>query len=62
VHEAIRASGGPDTRSISFLTTDDQQQALRADVQRVRSWPYLHDVAVGGFLYDLATGRLSRVC
>jgi carbonic anhydrase len=62
VHAAIRAAGGPDTRSISFLTTDDQESALRADVQRVRSWPYLGNVTVGGFLYDLNTGRLRRVC
>jgi hypothetical protein len=31
-------------------------------VQRVRSWPYLANVTVGGFLYDLATGRLRQVC
>jgi carbonic anhydrase len=62
VHRAIRDAGGPDTRSISFLTTDDQERALRADVQRVQSWPYLRDVAVGGFIYDLADGRLRRVC
>jgi hypothetical protein len=35
---------------------------LRADVQRVRSWPYLGKLAVGGFLYDLDTGRLRRIC
>jgi carbonic anhydrase len=62
VHAAIRAAGGPDTRSISFLTSDDQESALRADTQRVRSWPYLGNVAVGGFIYDLETGRLRRVC
>jgi carbonic anhydrase len=62
VHEAIRASGGPDTRSISFLTTTDQEEALRGDVQRVCSWPYLGDLAVGGFLYDIDTGLLRRVC
>jgi len=62
VHAAIAAAGGPDTRSISFLTTEDQEAALRTDVQRVRSWPYLRGVAVGGFLYDLGTGRLHRVC
>lgn len=61
VHAAIRAAGGPDTRSISFLTTDHQQSALGADVQRVRSWPYLGSVTVGGFLYDLSTGGLRRV-
>jgi carbonic anhydrase len=65
VHAAIREAGGPDTRSISFLTTDDQRAALREDVQRVRSWPYLSSLgstAVGGFLYDLDTGLLQRVC
>lgn len=62
VHEAIAAAGGPDTRSISFLTTQDQQAAIRTDVQRVRSWPYLVDVTVGGFLYDLDSGKLHRVC
>ncbi len=62
VHAAIEAAGGPDTRSISFLTTDDQRAALHEDVQRVRSWPYLGNIAVGGFLYDLNTGWLHRVC
>ena len=62
VHGAIRDAGGPDTRSISFLTTDDQVGALRQDVQRVRSWPYLSAVTVGGFLYDLRSGLLEPVC
>jgi carbonic anhydrase len=62
VHAAIAAAGGPDTRSISFLTTQDQQASLRTDVQRVRSWPYLVDVTVGGFLFDLATGELHQIC
>jgi carbonic anhydrase len=62
VHDAIRAAGGPDTRSIAFLTTDDQEAALRFDVQRIVSWPYLTNVAVGGFLYDLESGLLRRVC
>ncbi len=61
VHAAVRAAGGPDTRSIPFLVAEDQLQALRADVQRMRSWPYLTDVTVGGFLYDVDTGRLSRI-
>jgi len=62
VHDAIKAAGGPDTRSITFLTTGDQETALQTDVQRVRSWPYLGNIAVGGFLYDLETGRLRQVC
>jgi carbonic anhydrase len=62
IHDAIRDAGGPDTRSISFMTTSDQEEALREDVQRVRSWPFLGAVTTGGFMYDLDTGRLHRVC
>jgi carbonic anhydrase len=62
VHAAIEASGGPDTRSLAFLVTDDQASTLRADVQRIRSWPYLTRLRVGGFLYDVDTGRLSPIC
>ena len=62
VHEAIRAGGGPDTRSLAFQVTDDQDASLREDVQRIRSSPYLRDVEVGGFVYDVASGRLTRRC
>src|SRR4051812_15157562 len=62
IHAEIADAGGPDTRSIAFLTTHDQEGALRADVQRVRSWPYLANVTVGGFIYDLDSGRLREVC
>ncbi len=62
VHSAIEAAGGPDTRSLSFLVTDHQEEALCADVQRVRSWPYLTGLSVGGFIYDVDTGRLERIC
>jgi carbonic anhydrase len=62
VHSQIRAAGGPDSRSISFLTALDQEAALRADVQRIRSWPYLGNVVVGGFRYDLDTGVIHRIC
>ena len=62
VHDAVAAVGGPDTRSLAFLVTNDQEQTLRDDVQRIRSWPYLTRLSVGGFLYDVDTGRLRRIC
>lgn len=62
VHAAVAAAGGPDTRSLAFLVTADQEGTLREDVQRIRSWPYLRRLHVGGFLYDVDTGRLSRRC
>jgi carbonic anhydrase len=62
VHAAISAAGGPDTRSLSFLMTDHQQDTVRSDVQRVRSWPYLRNLSVGGFLYDVHTGVVEQIC
>ena len=62
VHAAVAEAGGPDTRSLSFLVTDDQEATLRGDVQRIRSSPYLPRLEVGGFVYDVDSGRLTRLC
>jgi carbonic anhydrase len=62
VHAAMAEAGAPDTRSLSFLVTSDQEETVRADVQRVRSWPYLTRLAVGGFVYDVDSGRLAQIC
>jgi carbonic anhydrase len=62
VHDAIAAAGGPDTRSLAFLTTDEQEATVVADVQRIRSWPYLGSLTAGGFLYDVDTGRVTQLC
>ncbi|MFN2627287.1 MAG: beta-class carbonic anhydrase [Gaiellaceae bacterium] len=62
VHSAIRSAGGPDTRSLVFQVTADQESALRHDMQRIESFPYLTHLNVGGFLYDVSSGALHRVC
>ncbi|NUT54968.1 MAG: carbonic anhydrase [Thermoleophilia bacterium] len=62
VHAAVAEAGGPDTRSLAFLVSPDQEETVRADVQRIRSWPYLERLALGGFLYDVDTGRLTQIC
>ena len=62
VHAAVEAAGGPDTRSLAFLVAPDQEATVREDVQRIRSWPYLSRLRVGGFLYDVDTGRLTQLC
>ena len=62
VHAAVRDAGGPDTRELTFLVTDDQEADVRADVERVRSSPYLTELQVGGFLYDVETGHLVQLC
>jgi carbonic anhydrase len=62
VRNAIVAAGGPDAQDIEFLATQNQEATLRADAERVAGWPYLPDVTVGGFIYDLDTGLLRQVC
>ena len=62
IHAAVAEAGGPDTRSLSFLVTKEQEKTVREDVERVRASPYLPRLEVGGFVYDVDTGRLSRVC
>lgn len=62
VHAEIVEAGGPDTQDLAFLITQDQEATVRADVQRVRWWPYLARLRVGGFLYDVDTGRLTQLC
>ncbi len=62
VHAAILEGSGVDTRSLDFQLMDDQLRTLAQDVQKVRSSPYLpKGVEVGGFLYDVRTGRLREV-
>jgi carbonic anhydrase len=62
VHAAVEAAGGPDTRSLGFLVAQDQETTVREDVQRIRSSPFLQRLRVGGFLYDVDTGRLTQLC
>ena len=50
-----------DASWLSIGAITDQQQALRADVRRVRSHPLLPaEVDVAGFLYDVDTGLLGE--
>jgi carbonic anhydrase len=58
---AIRAAGGPETSELSFPTSADQAASVREDVARVRAFDLLDALQVGGFVYDVATGRLDRV-
>jgi hypothetical protein len=41
IHATILEQSGIDTRSLEFRTVSDQQAVLEADVQRIRSSPYL---------------------
>lgn len=62
VVELIESSSGIDVRSLDFGLIADQHQALALGVERLRSWPFLAPgVAVGGFMYDVDTGRLTHL-
>lgn len=60
IHKAIADTAGLDTRSLDFGAVQDQQSALRHDMQRIRSSPYLPaSLAVIGCVFDLSTGLLT---
>jgi carbonic anhydrase len=59
---AISDAGGPETSDLSFSTTGDQAASVSADVERVRSFARLEGLQIGGFVYDVETGRLTRIC
>jgi carbonic anhydrase len=62
LHAAMAAAGAPDTRSLSFAVGAAREKTVRQDVERIRSSPHLAALETGGFLYDVGTGRLSRIC
>jgi carbonic anhydrase len=62
LHRAIRESGGPETSDLSFSTSPDQAASVCADVERVRSFERLETLEVGGFVYEVITGLLTRIC
>ena len=61
LHDQVSASAGMDASWQPFHVVTDQLAALAEDVHVVRSHPLIPDrVKVGGFLYDVDTGRLTR--
>jgi carbonic anhydrase len=61
LHERVSASAGMDASWQPFHVIDDQLAALAEDVRQVRTHPLIADRAkVGGFMYDVDTGLLTR--
>lgn len=57
----VAESAGVDASWQPFHVIDDQVRALAEDVAKVRSHPLVPDtVEVGGFIYDVDTGRLTQ--
>lgn len=62
LRDQVGAASGLDASGETFGAVADQEAALRADVARVRAHPLVPDsVAVGGFRYDVDTGRLEHL-
>jgi carbonic anhydrase len=61
IRAAIRDAGGPDTGDVAFLAAADAAAAVRDDVAKLRSSPYLKQLQVGGFLYDVDTGKINQI-
>lgn len=61
LREKVGESARQDASWQHFHVVPDQRAALADDVHRVRAHPLIPEtVAVGGFLYDVDTGLLSR--
>jgi carbonic anhydrase len=61
LREQVGESAGQDASWQSFGVVEDQEAALEEDVRSVRSHPLIPDsVEVGGFIYDVDTGLITR--
>ncbi|WP_327090707.1 carbonic anhydrase [Nonomuraea sp. NBC_01738] len=61
VHDLTKAQG-VDTRSLEFHTVPDQNAALRHDLTRIKTTPFLPaGMPIGGAIYDVHTGKLLPV-
>ena len=59
----VTEASGRDASGLTVGATPDQAGKLRADVQLLGEHPLIEGKAeIGGFLYDVDTGLLSRVC
>jgi carbonic anhydrase len=62
LHQLISDEHDVDTRSLEFHTVPDQGAALRHDLLRIRTSPFLPPtLKIGGAIYDVHTGALMPV-
>jgi carbonic anhydrase len=62
LRERVGRNADADASWMSFDVVGDQDAALREDVAKVRSHPLIPpSTVVGGFIYDVDTGRLRQV-
>ncbi len=62
LRQKLKQETGADASKIDFLPFKDLEQSVREDVQRIKASPFLpDDVTVEGFIYNVKTGRLTKV-
>jgi carbonic anhydrase len=62
LRKLLRERRGIDAAEIDFLAIDDHRDAIGNDVAFLRSCPFLPpELDVAGFLYDVTSGRLTRI-
>lgn len=62
LRRAIVDAGGPDAPDLPLLAAPDPEAAVRSDVEQLQASPLVAGVRVGGFVYDVDTGRLTQIC
>lgn len=63
IRHKVEEATGQDAGGIDFLPFTDLEASVRNDVERIADSGYLpRGSEVRGFVYDVATGRLSEVC
>jgi carbonic anhydrase len=61
LRERVSRSAGQDAAWQQFSVVEDQMAALDEDVAKIRAHPLIPaSVRVGGFVYDVDTGRIER--
>jgi carbonic anhydrase len=61
LRERVSRSAGQDATWQQFSVVEDQMAALDEDVAKIRAHPLIPaSVRVGGFLYDVDSGRIER--
>jgi carbonic anhydrase len=62
IHAMIMEHSGLDTRSIEIRTVTDQLAALKSDLTRIKSFPFLpKELEVVGAIYDVKSGVLKEI-
>ncbi len=61
-HDSNAGGGTTDGKFIEWLTIEDQDKSVLADVQRIRNNSMVpNDIPIYGYIYDCATGKLIEV-